>query len=168
MLGGCGAHIIAGNAPDRKLFSSQRCAGFSAGLGYSNHPFMEPGKVFKDCNAFIQPLWNLWLALGSQPVGVLNPAVGSGAGLGWSDEKLHPLIYQTADEKSLLIVSNLGQESASGSVELDFETLGIPAQATIEPLQVKGTHPVTVQGNRVVVQDMPPYFFAGLLIQASD
>ena len=172
MQGGCGVHIIAGNTPDRLLFSSQQCAAYSAGLGYSNHPFMEPGKAFKECNAFLQPLWDLWRALGSAPVRVLNPAVGTGGCLSWQDgeggRQLHPLIYQAAEGVSLLLISNLSDRPATGGVEIDFGAIGLTGSAAIEPLAVAGTHLAQVRGRRVIVEDMPPYFYAGLLIRGGN
>ena len=165
MYGGAGVSLIAGNAPDRIVFSSQRSAGFAAGLGYMNQPFMEPGKEFKDCTAFIQPLWDLQSQLPGVPVRLFNPAVGTGAAFTWSDPKLHPLAYQTADQTTLLLITNLSDEPASGSVEVDLAQLGLTDSARIQPLDAKGTHPVSVNGRSVTVDNMPPYFFSGLLIK---
>ncbi len=164
MHGACGVNLIAGNAPDRLVFSSQRSAGFAAGLGYGTHPFMELGKPFKDCCAYIQPLWDLWRALGSRPVRLFNPAVGTLPVMTWSDEALHPIAYQAADGTTLVTVTNLGEGKVSGTVELDLAALGLPASAKLEPLPVKGTHPCTAEGFRIGVKDMPPFFFCGALI----
>ena len=163
MLGGCGVHLIAGNAPDREIFSSQQAAAYSAGLGYSNHPFMEPGKDFADCNAFIQPVWDLWRSLPSEPVRVFNPAVGTGDPLSWTDDNLHPMAYQTADRTTLVLVTNLGQKPVSGTVEIDFEALGLSSRTKMQPLNVSRTHPLKVDQNKVIVENMPSYSFGGLL-----
>lgn len=161
----CGAHLIAGNSPDRSLFSSQRSAGFAAGLGYSVHPFMEPGKPFADCNAYIQPLWDLWRAMGQQPAKVYNPGVGTGPMLSWSHEALHPVAYQAEDGTTLLIVANLSEEAVSGSVTADLPALGLGRSAVLEPVPAAGTASGTVSGGTVSFEGLAPYFFAGFLVR---
>jgi len=165
MLGGCGVNLIAGDAPDRKIFSSQQSASFSAGLGYSNHPFMAPNIEFKDANAYIQPLWDIQRHLPEAPVRSFNPAIGTGVGLTWSDDKLHPLAYQTADKTTLLQIANISDTPASGTVEVDLAKLGLPDTARLHPLDVKGTHLAQTNGHRVTIENMPPYFFTGVLIK---
>lgn len=165
MYGGAGVSLIAGNAPDRIVFSSQRSAGFSAGLGYMNQPFMEPGKEFKDCTAFIQPLWDLQTQLGADPVRMFNPAVGTGGAFTWSDAALYPLAYQTADKTTLLLITNLSEEPVSGTVEVDLAQLGLSDSASIAPLKAKGAHPAEANGCTVTINNMPPYFFTGLVIK---
>jgi hypothetical protein len=159
----CGVHLIAGNSPDRAHFSSQLSAGFGAGLGYSHHPFMEPGKPFPKCNAYVQPLWDLFRQLGDTPVRVFNPAVGTERFCEWSHDALHPIAYRTASGKTLIMVTNLSGKTLSGSVDVDPAALGLPWSASIQPLKVKGTHRATVDGSRITLRNMPPYYYAGLL-----
>ena len=78
---------------------------------------------------------------------------------------MHPIVYQSPDKTSLLIISNLSDSAIDGWVEVDAAKLGIGASAKIEPLNVKGTHGLAVQGNRIIVEKMPAYFFGGLLIR---
>jgi len=161
----CGVNLISGNSPDREVFSGQRAAGFCAGLGYSTHPFMEPDKPFRDCNAYIQPLWDLWCRLGTAPARMFNPAVGTGEMLCFSDEALHPLVLQAQDLTSLVLVANLGDTPVSGSVEVDFSALGLPKTARMLPLNCERTHPAQVHGRRILVEDMQPCHFAGVLVR---
>ena len=42
------------------------------------------------------------------------------------------------------------------------------AQIAKENPAPAGTHPVQVHGRRIVVEDMPPHFYAGVLIRPSD
>ncbi len=162
----CGVHLMAGNAPDRIAFSSQRAAGLSAGLGYQNHPFMEPNKPFDACSEYIQPLWNLFNALGGAPVRSYNASVGTGLGTRASDAALHPIVYQAADGATLVVVTNLSDAAVSGTVEIDLAALGLKAGSELKPLQVAGTHVPQVDGARIVLKDIPSYFFGGVLIAA--
>jgi hypothetical protein len=162
---GCtGVHLMAGNAPDRIVFSIQQTAALSAGLGYSNHPFMEPNKDFQACAAYILPLWNLFRAMGADPVRSFNPAIGTGQGIRWSDEALHPIVYRAANGAALAIVSNLSDRTVTGTVDLDLAALGIGGTAQAKPLEVKGTHPLAIEGGTIRVREIPPYFFGGVLI----
>ncbi len=164
MQGGCGINLIAGNSGDRAVFSSQRAAGFAAGMGYSAHPFMEPGKPFSEVSAYLHALWNLWRGLGADPVRCFNPATGDSAVATWQGA-LHPVVYQAKNGSILVTVANLSDEPATGDVTVDFKALGLPAEAALVPLAVKGTHPIAARGNRLVVEKMPPYFFAGAVFK---
>lgn len=164
MLGGCGVNLIAGNSADRAVFSSQRAAGFAAGLSYSAHPFMEPNKPFAQVSDYLHPLWALWRALGAPPVRLFNPATGDSPIARWSHEALHPVAYQAASGATLVTLANVSDEPVSGTVDLDFEALGIAAGAAVRPLVVKDTHPIRVEGARLAVENMPAYFYGGVLI----
>jgi len=168
MLGGCGVSLISGNSADRAVFSSQRAAGFCAGLGYSAHPFMEADRPFGECSAYLHPLWRLWSALGSDPIRVRNPAVGERHAAKWSDDRLHPIVYQAADGTTLALVTNLGEDPVSGCVELDFEALGAPRAAVLTPVEAPGTHALVAEGGRIVVEAMPPYHFGGMIAARGD
>ena len=163
-INSAGVHLMAGNVPDRVLFSSQRAAGFAAGLGYGNHPFMEPGKKFADCCAFIQPLWDLLRAMPKPPVRVHNPAVGTSAVTRSSHEALHPVVYQASDKSALVIVTNLSDKPVSGSVDVDLAALGLKAGAVIKTLPVKGCHVAQIQGGRIIVNNLQPYYFCGQIV----
>ncbi len=160
MQGGCGINLIAGNSADRAVFSSQRSAGFAAGMGYSAHPFMEPGKSFTEASGYMHALWNVWRALGSDPVRCFNPATGDSAVATWQGN-LHPVVYQAQNGSILVTVANLGEEEVTGDVTVDLKALGLHEGCALVPLAIKGTHPIAVRGNRLVVEKMPPYFFAG-------
>jgi hypothetical protein len=163
-LSSCGVHLIAGNAPDRQVFSSQRSAGFGAGLGYSHHPFLEPNKPFKNCNAYVQPLWDMFSALGSEPVRQFNPSVGTEHFALWSNEALHPLAYRAANGKTLIMVTNLSEKPVSGSVLIDLPAMGLKWSAPMKPLKIKGAPQATIEGNRIIVKNLQPYAFCGQLV----
>ena len=160
-----GVHLMSGNAPDRIAFSSQHAAGLAAGLGYGTHPFMEPGKDFAKCSAYIQPLWDLFSAMGTAPVRSFNPSVGTGKGVKWSDDALHPIVYQAADGTTLIVVTNMGDRAVTGTVTVEFAALDLPANTTLVPLEVKGTHRLAVDGNKIVVDNMESFFFGGVLVK---
>jgi|GEM_PF-701559 len=161
---GCAAvHIMAGNSPDRAMFSSQRAAALSVGLGYGNHPFMEPGKPFGKCCAYIKPYWNLMRALGAAPVRLFSPAIGTGKPLSWDNNALHPIAYQAADGTTLVLIANLGEKTVDGSTTVDLAGLGLKASARLKPLRVAGTHTADVRGNKIILRQMKPFAFCGLL-----
>ncbi|MEN8254924.1 MAG: hypothetical protein ABFR33_05580 [Verrucomicrobiota bacterium] len=160
---GCvGVHLIAGNSPDRSLFSSQRAAGFSVGLGYSNHPFMEPDKPFGECNAYIQPLWDMLSSLKGSPVKVYNPATGASKPFGWTHEALHPIAYQTEDKETLVMVANLSDITVNGDVTVDFPAMGLEESTDMAPLEIEHAHVAEVEGSTIRIKDMKPYGFCGL------
>ena len=158
-IGSCGVHLMAGNSPDRAQFSSPKAAAITAGLGYSTHPFMEPGKRFADCNGYIQPLWDLWRSMGGDPVRVLNPATGASDAFTWSDDALHPVLYVAADGTALLIVANLGEETVTGSVTVHPAEAGLPAETAFAAVDAAGTFRAEPEGLSIKLQDMPPYSF---------
>jgi hypothetical protein len=159
-----GAHLIAGNSPDRAMFSGQRAAGVAAGLGWANHPFMEPGKDFANCSAFTKPLWDMINSLSSDPVRVFNPAVESRGFAKWSNESLWPIAYKDARGNVLVIVANLSEKAVSGSVEIDPKELGLRPGVALKPLKIKNAHVAKVAGNKIVIEKMAPYFFCGVMI----
>ncbi|MFH1616026.1 MAG: alpha-amylase family protein [Planctomycetota bacterium] len=161
---GCAVHLMSGNSPDRAVFSSQKAAGFSAALAYSNHPFMEPDIEFKKVNAYIQPLWDLFTALGSDPVRMYNPNVGTEKVFEWSEDALHPIAYKNAEGTVLVIVTNLSEQTVSATVDVDLKAIGIDPAKKITPLKIKGTHTAEVRNTKITIDNMPPYFFTGLLI----
>jgi len=163
MLGGCGVSLIAGNSPDRALFSSRQAAAYCAGLGYSAHPFMEEGKSFAAASAYLHALWRLWSVLDAAPTRLWNPATGTGGALRWSDAALHPLVYQAADGSALLTVANLSDATVSGTVDVDVARLGLAAGARFEPVSLPGTETLRPVGARVHCDAMPAYSFGGVL-----
>ena len=166
MLGGCGTNLIAGNSADRLIFSSQLSSAYCAALGYSAHPFMEPGKDFNEVSAYMHPLWQLWQTLGDTPVRVYNPAIGDAGVATWSDNALHPVIYQEVDGRLLVIVTNLSdQPLAKGSVEINLDLLSLSEDVSFSPLDIPGTHKLTVEGNRIVCREMPAWFYGGVMIE---
>jgi len=164
LLSGCGVNLISGDSPDRSVFSSQRAAGFCAGLGYSSHPFMQPDQPFREANAFIQPLWDLWRALGSRPTRLLNDAVGATPFATRNCESLHTVAYQAADGTTLVVMSNLGDEAVDAAAEVDVAALGLSGPATFVPVEAAGTQVPSAKGNRIVIEGLRPYGFGGVLI----
>lgn len=162
-FGSCGVHLIAGNSPDRVVFSSQRSAGFSAGLGYSNHPFMEPDVKFADANAYVQPLWDLFTALGDKPTRAYNPSIDTENVFEWSDEALHPIGYKTDKGKVLIVVTNLSEQAVTGSVKVNLAALGLKPSTALKPIDAKGTFKAKVDGNKIMLENMESYFFTGIL-----
>jgi hypothetical protein len=166
LLGGCGVNLIAGNSPDRAVFSSQTSSAYCAGLAYSAHPFMEPGKAFDEVSAYMHPIWNLWRALESPPVRVFNPAVGEADIAASSHEALHPVVYVAEDGSALVLVTNLGASEVSGTVDLDLERLGLKGGSVLTPVRVAGTHVLRAEGARIHCDRMPPWFYGGLLVRS--
>ncbi len=163
-MGCVGVHLMAGNAPDRVLFSSQKAAAYSAAFGYGNHPFMEPGKDYMECSAYIRPLWRLLEALGSSPVRVFNPAVGTMPVARSGNSAIHPLVYQAADGRALVLATNLSEQPLDrASVEVDFAALGLPASTTLTPIKAKGTHTPAVSGATLAFENMGAYQFGGAI-----
>lgn len=164
----CGLHLIAGNAPDRRAFSSQKAVAYAAGLGWSNHPFMEPGFTFEHACGFTLPLWRLLSRLDGEPVRTVNPSVESTELAQWSDEAFYPLAYLDKRGNALLLVTNLTDKTVAGEVTLDPTVLGLPADVTMEPLdEGEGTHQARVEGHRVLLENMGPYMIAGVLMRAA-
>lgn len=165
MLGGCGVNLIAGNSGDRLIFSSQVSAAYCAALGYSAHPFMEPGKDFAEVSAYMHALWKLWQSLEEPPVRLYNPAVGEADVAAAEAEALHTVAYETASGRMLVLVTNLSDRPlAEGVVELNADALSIPEGAAITPVELSGTHTLEVEGLKLRCKDMPAWFFGGALI----
>jgi len=158
-----GVHLIAGNSPDRAMFSGPRAAAFAAGLGWANHPFLEPGKDFARCTAFTRPLWGLINSLESDPVRIFNPAVEPVPFARWSSEALYPVAYKDRAGNVLVIAANLSGAPVSGRVDVDRSVLGLPSGCALKALRVRGTHPARAAGAGLAVQDLPPYGFCGAL-----
>jgi len=164
LLSGCGVNLISGDSPDRSVFSSGTAAAFCAGLGYSSHPFMQPNQPFREANAFIQPLWDLWAALGSAPVRVFNPAVGTRPVTTADADAIHTVVYQAADGTALALAANLSDGEVKGNVDIDLEALGL-AGAPIEPVEADGTYAPAVTDSRLVLKGIPAYGFGGVVIR---
>jgi len=163
---GCvGVHLIAGNSPDRAMFSGQRAAGFAAGLGWANHPFLEPGKDFAKCMAFTKPLWDMINSLGSDPARVFNPTVQQTAFAKATHANLHPLAYQARDGATVIIVANISDNPVSGKVEIDLAELGVKPGAKLKALKVRNAHTAKATGNAIVIENMIPYGFCGVKVE---
>jgi hypothetical protein len=161
-----GAHLIAGNSPDRAAFSGPKAVGFAAGLGWANHPFMEPGKNFTQCSAFAKPLWDMINCLESDPVKMFNPAVQPDRFASWSDEGLYPLAYKDKAGNVLVTVANLGETTVTGRVELDLGKLGLKPGVTLKALRIRNAARARIEGRTIVVDDLKPYAFCGVMVSA--
>lgn len=159
-----GGHLISGNLPDRILFSSPKAAAVCAAFGMASHPFMEPGVTFADRVAFIKPLWDSLAALPGRPARLHNPAYIPTRAVSMGTEQLYPSLWQSDTGKALLLVTNLGAEAASGSVEVNFKELGLKKNAVIKPLAIEGTAPGTAAGNAATVSGLAANTFATFLI----
>ncbi len=162
----CGLHLIAGNAPDRRAFSSQKAVAYAAGLGWSNHPFMEPGFEFAHSCGFTLPLWRLLSQLDGEPRRTINPSAESTRAVTWSDDALYPLVYLDAKGNALVLVTNMTGNTVSGEVTVDTAALGLPAGASLTVIDGgEGTQAPRVEGQRIIVEDMGAYMIAGVLIK---
>lgn len=161
---GCGGNLLGGGTSDRGLFISDKATAFCAALGMSSHVIMSPNQSFDKDSAYIQPLWNLQRALPGRPVRIDNPCEAPIPGIRTSSPDIYALIYYNAQGQALLIATNLG-ETQDGVVELDFEALGIPAPATLQPLTVPGACNGRAEGRRLLIADMAQYKLCGAMIQ---
>ncbi len=164
----CGLHLIAGNAPDRRAFSSQKAVAYAAGLGWSNHPFMEPGFEFEHSCGFTLPLWKLLSCLDGAPVRTLNPSVESTDVVTWSDEALYPLVYMDKSGNALVLVANLSEKTVAGEVTLNTATLGMADDVEMTALdEGQGTHAARIEGRRIILEGMAAYMISGVLVKTS-
>lgn len=162
----CGLHLIAGNAPDRRAFSSQKAVAYAAGLGWANHPFMEPGYDFEHSCGFTLPLWRLLGHLETNPARIVNPSVESTDFVSWSTEDLYPLAYVDEKGNALVLVTNLSERTVTGEVDVNLAELGFENGADITPLDGgEGTEMPEVSGTRICLKEMAPYQIAGVLIR---
>jgi hypothetical protein len=166
-LSACGVHLMAGSAPDRKMFSSQRAVGFAAGLGWANHPMLEPKRDFARDAAFTKPLWDMINSLSSDPVRVFNPSVESTSFAAWSDDALYPIAYKDKQSNVLVVVTNLSDRPVSGTVAIAPSELGIGPNLILKTLKVADAYIAQVSGNTIVVEAMGPYKFCGALYSTS-
>ena len=127
-----GVHLMAGNSPDRAMFSGQRAVGYAAGLGWANHPFAEPGKDFGKYSAFTRPLWDMINSLASDPVRMFNPAVEDCGFARWSNRALYPIAYKDKAGNVLIMVTNLSDNTVSGKVEIEPAKLGVGPGSVLE------------------------------------
>jgi hypothetical protein len=162
----CGVHLMAGNAPDRRMFSGQRAVGFAAGLGWANHPFAEPGKDFAESSAYARPLWDMLNSLSSDPVRVFNPAVEDCGFARWSNSALYPIAYKDKAGNVLIMVTNLSDNPVSGEVEIAPAKLGVEAGRALKGLKVKNAHAAGVSGCTIRIENMKPYWFCGAMLAA--
>ena len=125
---------------------------------------MEPGIEFTYSSDFTKPLWDLLRCLDSDPVEILNPSVDPAKFADWSNDSLYPVAYKDDKGNVLVLVTNLSAEAIDGEVVLDLEALG-HAGATVEVLDAKGTHKAEVDGNKIILKSIEPYFFCGVIIK---
>lgn len=158
-----GPHLIAGNSPDRAMFSGQRAAGFAAGLCWANHPFLEPGKSFTQCSAFAKPLWDMINSLSTDPVRVFNPSVEPVSFAKESHPSLYPVAYKDRKGNILITITNLSDAPVTGSIEINRTILGLKKSAVFHTLKIKKAATATVKGDVITVKNLKPYFFCGIL-----
>jgi hypothetical protein len=158
-----GIHLIAGNSPDRAIFSGQKAAGFAAGLGWANHPFLDPDKDFASCAAFTKPLWDIITSLSSDPIKMFNPSTEPISFAKCTNEALYPIAYKDKFGNVVVIVANLSDKSISDKVEINMSVLGIKS-GSLQVLNIPGTHAVMVKKNIILINSMSPYFFCGIFI----
>lgn len=164
LLSACGGHLISGNLPDRIAFSSEKATAVCAAFGMTGHPFMEPDAPFSGPCAYIKPLWDAMRALPGNVVRLHNPAYSPTRAVSMEAEGLFPSLWQSDAGKALLLVTNLGQDGANGTVELDLSELDVPASATVQPLSVEGTAACQADGATVRIEDIPSSRFCAALI----
>lgn len=161
----CGLHLIAGNAPDRRVFSSQKALAYAVGLGWSNHPFMEPGFDFEHSCGFTRPLWKLLSRLEGDPVRILNPSVESTTALQPSSDALYPVAYFDSKGNALVLLANLSEAVVDGFIDVRLaDADGPDGEATVID-QDGETHLVEWKDHRINVRQMPAYGIAAVLIK---
>jgi len=160
-----GGHLISGNLPDRMLFSSPKAAAVCAAFGMASHPFMEPGVSFAERVAFIKPLWDALASLPGRIVRLHNPAFSPTRAVSMGTESLYPSLWENNRGQALLLVTNLGDQPASGTIEVQRRELGIRRNARVRPLTIKGTESGTGSGLSARVENLPSCRFSAFLIE---
>ncbi len=160
-----GGHLISGNLPDRILFSSPKAAAICAAFGMASHPFLEPGVSFAERVAFIKPLWDSLASLRGRIVRLHNPAYSPTRAVSMGTEVLYPCLWENDQGQSLLLVTNLGGEAASGTIEVQGRALAVKRNARMRPLLIPGTTPGTASGFSATVTNLPSCCFAVFLIE---
>lgn len=159
-----GGHLISGNLPDRKAFSSPKVTVLCAALGMASHPAMEPGLDYAKCSAYMRPLWDALKRLPGKIVRLDNPCYVPTRAVSSATTSLYPSLWQDDSGHALLLATNMGA-AVTGSVELKLSELDLPTGAKIRPLDIAGTFTGgTVNGSSVQLKDMPAESFAAFLI----
>lgn len=160
-----GGHLISGNLPDRLLFSSPKAAAVCAAFGMASHPFMEPGVPFAERVAFIKPLWDSLAALKGQVTRLHNPAYIPTRAVSMGMESLYPSLWENDQKQALLLVTNLGDQPASGTIEVERRALEVKRNARLRPLPIEGTVPGEALGLSARVSALPSCRFAAFKLE---
>ena len=160
-----GGHLISGNLPDRLLFSSPKAAAVCAAFGMASHPFMEPGVPFAERVAFIKPLWDSLAALKGQVTRLHNPAYIPTCAVSMGTESLYPSLWENDRGQALLLVTNLGDQPASGTIEVDRRALEVKRNARLRPLPIEGTVPEEASDLSAHVSALPSCRFAAFKLE---
>jgi hypothetical protein len=161
-----GGHLISGNLPDRKAFSSAKATALCAALGMTSHAAMEPGLKFAACAAYLRPLWNAMAGLPGRVTRLHNPAYIPTRAVATASDSLYPSLWENDAGEALLLVTNMAATPQSGSVELDLRRLDVPRDAVVHPLAIPGTSLQTGADRAGVrLADLPPETFAAFAIR---
>jgi len=158
-----GGHLISGNLPDREAFSGRKALSVCAAFGMTGHPFMEPNGPFSGPTAYIKPLWDTMRSVDGTVNRLHNPAYSPTRAI-VNNSELFPSLFVTDAGQAVMLITNLGAEPGNGVVELNLGELNVPKGAKIQPLTIDGVAPCRVNGNSVVVENLPPLYFAAVKI----
>ena len=158
-----GAHLISGNLPDREAFSGRKALSVCAAFGMTGHPFMEPNDHFSKPAGYIKPLWDTMRAVSGSVNRLHNPAYSPTKAI-VNDSECFPSLFQTDAGQAVMLITNLAETAQNGAVELNLSELDVPAGAKIQPLTIDGVAPCKVDGNKVVVDNLSPLYFAAVKI----
>ncbi|MHB0935177.1 MAG: hypothetical protein ACYC6A_02200 [Armatimonadota bacterium] len=158
-----GGHLISGNLPDREAFSGRKALSVCSAFGMTGHPFMEPNGPFSGPMAYIKPLWDTMRSVDGTVNRLHNPAYSPTRAI-VNNTELFPSLFQTDAGQAVMLITNLGAEPGNGVVELNLNELDVPKGAKIQPLNIDGVAPCRVDGNSVVIENLPPLYFAAVKI----
>jgi len=164
LLSCCGAHLISGNLPDRVAFSSEKARAMCSAFGMTGHPFMEPDAHFSGPAAYIKPLWDAMRELPGAVVRLHNPAFSPTRAVRTEAPDLFPSVFQSDQDKALVLVTNLSDRDVTGAVELDLRELDVPAGAGIRALNVDGAVRCRIDGAALRLESVPALGFCAALI----
>lgn len=164
-LAASGSHLISGNLPDREAFSGRMALAVCAALGMTGHPFMEPDAPFTKPAAYIKPLWDSMNSLPGNVVRLHNPAYAPTRALSPDTGDLFPSLWQSDAGKALLLITNMGNSVADGSVEINLSELDVPAGAKLRPLTIDGVAACEANGNAIKVKGLEPQWFCAAVIE---
>lgn len=158
-----GGHLISGNLPDREAFSGRKALSVCAAFGMTGHPFMEPNGPFSGPVAYIKPLWDTMRSVEGTVNRLHNPAYSPTRAI-TNNSELFPSLFQTDAGQAVMLITNLDDKPANGVVELNLSELDVPQGAKIQPLTIDGVASCRVDGNSVIVENLPSQYFAAVKI----